>query len=494
VLLLLISACSCKQEAILQDPILQDPILQDPILREPKSSVAIIDMKVPQTQLVGPATEIATIFSIKGAAEKEVNIEDFKLRVRLGDQRAFTGPASGSQISYKDAKGDHKTSSTIIETLLTEFTNLGPGNPKNPSEFEVHFHLAPAPEVIQLKLHFELLHKTGGTTKTIEVEWIKGEIVVSPLSEFKKAKAFFTLKSLKADIKDTHEITVSILDDHKQIFLLVGENKKNQATLAELFPHIGSIPKDQETSPINVIIDAPQANNEPSVFSILVLATNKTSINEEKVTVHKPDLSKELENLANEMKNLEQKEELSKEELATLKNPPKVLEKAAGTTINTLKVEKRKIKEKEKGALKELQKEEKKALKGKTEDEQRAIKEEYKRKREEISAATKLKLEYSNGLKNAIQHDLLGVPLEQGETEQFRQGQQAGHRISLVIGRIEATMGPPLIAASLGVTLATLGLVIPITLPIFIVGGLSLAHGARTVERAENNLNVLKNK
>ncbi len=492
VLLLHTSACSCNQETI--SPVA--PIAPEAAV----ATVVAVDMEIPQTLLIGKATEIEAIFRIK-KSESEVDIGDFKLRVSIGEQKSFRGPINGSQISYKDAKGSQQTFSNSVEKLLTEFTNADPDNPaKNLSEFKVHFKLAPAHEVIQVKIHFELLDKAGKAIKNIEVEWIKSEVVISPLTKFKEGEASFTLQNLKEDIKDLRKITVSIPDAHNKVFFLIGGKKKTEATLAELLPYTSSIAKDQETDPIKIIMDNPDdENNETAVFSILVLATNKLPIDEEKVELYRPDhLSEELENLAQEMKKLEQKGQLTKEELATLKKHKKTLNKAARTMVSRLKAETREIKEKERKDLEKLAEEEKQALIGKDEDEQHAIKEEYKRKRKEIHSATELKLEYRSGVNNAIKHNLLGIHLKPGKTPQYRQGQQAGHRISLVIGRIEATMGPTFIAVGVGTTIAagppTLGGAAVGTIPIAILGAIILTHGIYVIERSQTNLDSLKNK
>lgn len=478
VLLLHTSACSCNQETI--------------------PPLAAVDMEIPRTLLINHATEIEAIFRIQGS-ENEVNIGDFKLRVRMGEQKAFRGPINGSQISYKDPKGSQQPFSDSIEKLLTEFTNVDPANPaKNLSEFKAYFHLAPAHEVIKVKIYFELLDKAGEIIKNIEVEWIKSEIVISPLTKFKGGEASFTLQSLKEDIKDPRKITLSIPDAHNKVSFLVGAKKKTQANLGEFFPHIHSIVKDQETDPIKIVMNDPNDENSETVFSILVLSTNNFPIDEEKVQWSKPELSEELENLVQEMKKLEQKGKLSKDELATLKKHQKTLKKAAKTTIDKLKAETREIREKEKRALEKLAEEEEQALIGKNENEQRAIKEEYKRKRKEIHTATKRKLEYRSGVNNAIMHNLFGISLKSGKPEQYQQGQQAGHRISLVIGRIEATIGPTLIAVGIATTIAagvpTLGGVAVGTIPTAITGAVLLTHGIYVVERAQSNLDALKNK
>lgn len=481
VLLLNTAACHCNQEIA-------------------PTPVPAVDMEVPHSLLIGNETNIEVIFQIKGT-ENEVNIGDFKLKVIVGEQQAFRGLIDGSQISYKDAHGSQQTLSNPAEKSLTEFINVDPAKPsKNPHELKAYFKLAPAPEVIQMKIHFELLDHAGKTIKNIELEWIKSEIVISPVKKFKKGESSFTLRNLKEDIKDLRKITVRIPEPPtNKVSFLVGGNKKTETTLAELFPHINSIAKGQEIDPIKIVVDdLNDEDNEPVVFSILLLATDKLPIDEGKSEWHKQALSTELESLLEEIKKLEAKERPSKEELALLKNHKKTFKKTVKNLFDGLRLEKIEIQAQEDKIFKKLAEEEKKALRGKGEKEQRVIKAEYKKKRMETRSETKFRLEYRNGLKNAIKHNFFGMSLKEGKTQEYLQGQRAGHRLSLVIARIEATIGPTLVSIGIGTTIAagipTLGGIAVITLPMLLVGAGLVTHGTFVIERAQTNLDYLKAK
>lgn len=485
------TSCSCNEETA--------PFMPVDIALPALKTVSMLNMTTPQRLLVGPATDVEVNFQIGGLSQN-LTIDNFRLRVTVLEQKGVQGPIPESQVTYKDIQGNQQTFIDLMEVPFKDLIDFQAGNNlKSPSKFKLNFKLIPSPEAIQAKVHVELLDRTGSVSQQIEVEWIRSEMVIGPLTRLNDKEATFSLYNLKESISDLRKITVTIADLNHEAFFLVGENRKTEATLADLLPLTSVIAKDQATDPITIRIDHPEEEMEEiTVFSILVLATNKLPIDEEKVEWSTPGLGSELEKLTEEIKNLEQKGKLSKEESAKLKAYQENLRKAARNTIDRLNKGKKQIEQKQKKALKELEEAEKQALIGKTPEEKIVIQAEYRKKQEEIKAATKDKLEYRAGVKNAIKHNLLGFSLQQAKTPRFREGQLAGHRISLIIGRTETAVGPTLIGVGVGSTigagLATGGIGAAATIPVALVGGGLLAHGIFVVERSQTNLDALRNR
>jgi uncharacterized HAD superfamily protein len=322
----------------------------------------------------------------------------------------------------------------------------------------------PASDAIQVKLHFELLDSSDKPIRSIEVEWIKSEIIIHLLSEFKEGEAYFTLQNLKEDIKDLSKVTLSIQSLHKDVLFLVEGVKKTEATLAELLPGMSVIAKDQETRPIKIVLDNFHIHKKAD-FMILTLNSNTVasnfSVSDDKGSSDLPD------------QNSLKEQELEK--------------------VIKLKQEENKLKEKTKAALKELDKQEKEALKGKNKSEQHTIKQAYKSKREEIRAsANKLQLAYKKGFYNSLRHNLFGGRLKEPKNLRYYQGQIAGHRASMGIARAELAVGPSLFGVGVGATIAgglpTLGGIAVVTIPILALGGSFIGHGIFVSERAQANL------
>jgi hypothetical protein len=415
-------------------------------------------MEIPKKLLIGNETEIKTVFQIAAS-----EIGAVKLKVSIREQKSLTGSTNGSQITYKDASGNQQNFSASFEKLLSEIIDLaGLDVHKRLSEFKVDFGLVPASDAIQVKLHFELLDSSDKPIRSIEVEWIKSEIVIHLLAEFKGGETYFTLQNLKEDIKDPSKITLSIQSLHKNAFFLVEGVKKMEATLAELLPGINLIAKDQATTPIKIGLDNLKAN-EKSDFVILVLSpdtvASRLSVSDDKGY----SASSELNPLA--------EQELEK--------------------FIKLKKEENKLEEKTREALKELDKQEKEALKGKNRSAQQTIKQDYKRKRKEIRESAS-EFEYKKGFYNSLKHNLFGIKLKDPKNLQYYQGQIAGHRVSAGIAKAELAVGPPLFGVGVGATVAggipTLGGIAVVTIPIIALGGGFIGHGIYVSERAQANL------
>ncbi|OJW71318.1 MAG: hypothetical protein BGO68_01115 [Candidatus Amoebophilus sp. 36-38] len=477
-------------------------------------------MTIAERFLVGEEKKIKVTFEIGGDANDLVAVGDFKLKISVVEQQDFAGATTGSQIKYKSAAGTEQAFSETFEKPLSEFsTILNLDRDNRLTEFKVNFDLLLASEAVKLKLKFELLDVLGNRIQDIDVEWIKGPMVLSPITPFKAKKASFRLKSLKENIKDLSKIILQVQSVHANVSLLVGKDRKYEASLAELLPGTTELIKDKESDPIKIVID--DLNDEEAVFSILVVdadaLSNNPPVTEQKVNhpefeqkqdpetgqkEQDPEIKQELE----EIDKTEEERQLEAQQLKELKQEKKVVGKKIKQVEETLENEEKELKTEVKEDLKKLNEEEKTDLKGKSKEEKEVIKKKYKKKKKQIvkEAAKKVgenltrKKQYVGGFARAYGHNAFGIPLKEPKTKRHAKGHEHGHKASLIIGRIETAVGPTVIGIGLAAMVAgtgpTFGGISVIAIPIVAGGTVILAHGLYTANEAQNSIDSKKEK
>lgn len=483
-LLLNISACSCKQETI-----------------EP---VATIGMEIPTTQLVGDEKEIKVHFNLGN----QTLLDSYQLHITVIEQKTMGAKDAvpESQITYKNAVGAPRTFSNTYTGALSELINLnGLEAGKKP---QVDFNLIPADHVVKLKLQFDLLQVEDNKTSVVTsilVQWILKGIIFNTVTD-DRGLSYFTLQNLQEDIKDLSQVTVSLQSLQGSVSFDVGGIPKIKATLAELLPNTQVIAKDQETSPIKLMIDpVPQENDKKEVFSIVVLPKDDSSTSRVQEKQDIPELDAKLKATIKE--TIQEFYKLRKESKDGDIQDPKYLEELEDIleeetqhlANQRLEEAELSIKENKKKALRELDLQTEEALQGKSLAEQKAILKNYQQQKRKIllnSIKQRLKnrLEHTKGSLNALGHDLFFTASKPPINPNYADGQQLGHKIAIAIASVLAAIGSGFISVGVFVGTAgvpiTLGTIETVAVPTILIGALLVSYSIFITLRAQKKLSA----
>ncbi|WP_148204989.1 hypothetical protein [Candidatus Amoebophilus asiaticus] len=219
-------------------------------------SIGKLEMIISKTLLIGTENIIKVAFQIDNEGN-HINLSDFKLKVSILEQETFTGPTTGSQISYIGPSTDKKVLTMGSEKFLTEFTTLSELNSTHGQNgLTVDFDLLPAQDTIKVKLHFELFDKAGTSIQTQEVKWIKDAVVINSPTIFEGGETLIVLKSIEKDIRDLNKVIFQLKSDEEKVHFYFKSNGKSVATLVDLLGGASKMIIDKPTNPIEIAVDA----------------------------------------------------------------------------------------------------------------------------------------------------------------------------------------------------------------------------------------------
>jgi hypothetical protein len=248
-------------------------------------NTASINMEVKDSNpLIGLDEEhkhrITTIFQLDNSGN-EAELEHFKLKVSIVEQKAFKGATTGSKIVYtKDTSSEDAsnvetfTDTQTFEKPLTEFTSAIKLVPDQaPKDITVSLDLIPADNAIEVKLKFELINTAGVSPTPVEVRWIRSEIAINIPDDSSGPTSFFSLIPLKSDIEDLKKYTVvvkSIKENEATFHFEPSTETDGKATLEELLKlgrRNSRLAMNQETNAIQIRIQGTSAKFTVSVFA-----------------------------------------------------------------------------------------------------------------------------------------------------------------------------------------------------------------------------------